>query len=81
MLEIISIFIFIALLLVIVKIFNAHNVYEKILGFYFIFSLLILLILINSTVSFDATLDIVIVLFFLQLAATLLLLLKLEKNN
>jgi len=77
---IISIFIILSLILIALKFFLAANSYEKILGFYFLFSNFILLILVNAITNFDAMLDIIIVLFLLQLVAVLFLLFNRKKS-
>ena len=63
-----------------VKFFTAQNAYEKIISFYFIFTNFIILILINAVTNFDAMLDIIIVLFLLQLVAVLFLLFNRKKT-
>jgi multisubunit Na+/H+ antiporter MnhF subunit len=77
--EIISFFIFITLAILAIKLFSAKNVYEKILSFYFIFTNIIILILINSVASFDEVLEVIIVLFLLKLVAVLFLLFNRKK--
>lgn len=66
-------------IIVATKFFTAQNSYEKILGFYFIFTGIIILILINSVASFEEILDIIIVLFLLKLVAVLFLLFNKKK--
>ena len=75
----ISFFITISIVIIAVKFFTAENPYEKILGFYFIFTNIIILILINSVTSFEEILDIIIVLFLLKLVAVLFLLFNKKK--
>ena len=79
MTELISFFLVIALVLITIRFFVAQNSYEKILSFYFIFTNIILLILINSVTSFDKILDIIIMLFLLKLMAVLFLLFNRKK--
>jgi len=78
--EIISFFIIIALIIISVRFFVAQNSYEKILSFYFVFTNIIILILVNSITNFDAILDIIIILFLLKLVAVLFLLFNRKKN-
>lgn len=75
----ISLFVIISITLITIKFFTAQNSYEKILGFYFIFTNIIILILINSVTSFEEILDIIIVLFLLKLVAVLFLLFNKKK--
>ncbi len=75
----ISIFVTLTILIVALRTFRAQNSYEKILGFYFIFTNIIILILVNSVVSFEEILDIIIVLFLLKLVAVLFLLYNKKK--
>jgi len=77
--EIVSFFIIISLVIIAVRFFVAQNSYEKILSFYFIFTNIIILILINSITNFDAILDIIIILFLLKLVAVLFLLFNRKK--
>ena len=77
---IISLAIIFALAVVTFKLLTANNVYEKISGFYFIFTNFILLILINAVTNFDAMLDIIIILFLLQFVAILFLLFNRKKT-
>jgi hypothetical protein len=77
--ELASFFVIISLLIITVRFFIAQNPYEKILSFYFIFTNIILLILINSIANFDAILDIIILLFLLKLVAVLFLLFNRKK--
>jgi len=76
---IISLFIFLALAIISLKLISAHNIYEKITVFYFASTLLILLILINAITNFDDMLDIVTTLFLLQLVTILFLLFNRKK--
>ncbi len=75
----ISIFVTLTITIIALKSFRAQNSYEKILGFYFIFTNIIILILINSVASFEEILDIIIVLFLLKLVAVLFLLFNKKK--
>ena len=75
----ISIFVTLTILIVVLRTFRAQNSYEKILGFYFIFTNIIILILVNSVISFEEILDIIIVLFLLKLVAVLFLLYNKKK--
>jgi multisubunit Na+/H+ antiporter MnhF subunit len=77
--EIISFFLILTIALIAVRFFIAHNSYEKILSFYFAFTNIIILILINSVSNFDAILDIIIILFLLQLVTVLFLLFNRKK--
>ncbi len=77
--EIISFFIIISIAIVTVRFCISRNSYEKILSFYFIFTNIIILILINSVTNFDAILDIIILLFLLKLVAVLFLLFNRKK--
>ena len=77
---IISIAVIFALIAVNFRLLTANNVYEKIAGFYFIFTGFILLILINAVTNFDAMLDIIIILFLLQFVAILFLLFNRKKT-
>jgi multisubunit Na+/H+ antiporter MnhF subunit len=77
--EILSFFLVIAIILISIRFFIAQNSYEKILSFYFIFTNLILLILIGSVTNFDSILDIIILLFLLKLMAVLFLLFNRKK--
>lgn len=77
--EILSFFLVIAIILISIRFFIAQNSYEKILSFYFIFTNLILLILISSVTNFDSILDIIILLFLLKLMAVLFLLFNRKK--
>ncbi len=74
-----SFLIILSLGLVALRLFFAQNSYEKIAGFYFIFTNIILLILINAMTSFDDILDIIIILFLLKLVAVLFLLFNRKK--
>lgn len=75
----ISCFITLSIVIIAIKFFRADNSYEKILGFYFIFTNIIILILINSITSFEEILNIIIVLFLLKLVAVLFLLFNKKK--
>ncbi|MES2961883.1 MAG: hypothetical protein V4694_05810 [Pseudomonadota bacterium] len=77
--DIVSFFLIISLIIITVRFFIAQNSYEKILSFYFIFTNIIILILVNSIANFDAILDIVIILFLLKLVAVLFLLFNRKK--
>ncbi len=77
--EIASFFIIISIIIIAIRFFVAQNSYEKILSFYFIFTNIIILILINSIANFDAILDIIIILFLLKLVAVLFLLFNRKK--
>jgi len=77
--EIVSFFLIISLIIITISFFIARNSYEKILSFYFIFTNIIILILVNSIANFDAILDIVIILFLLKLVAVLFLLFNRKK--
>ncbi len=76
---IISLAIIFALATTTFKLLTANNIYEKITGFYFIFTNFIILILINAVTNFDAMLDIIIILFLLQFVAILFLLFNRKK--
>jgi multisubunit Na+/H+ antiporter MnhF subunit len=75
----ISFLLIICLSIITARFFTAHNSYEKILSFYFIFTNIIILILINSISNFEAILDIIIILFLLKLVAVLFLLFNRKK--
>lgn len=77
--DIVSFFLIISLIIITIRFFIARNSYEKILSFYFIFTNIIILILINSIANFDAILDIIIILFLLKLVAVLFLLFNRKK--
>lgn len=77
--ELLSFFLVIIITLIAIRFFIAQNSYEKILSFYFIFTNLILLILISSVTNFDSILDIIILLFLLKLMAVLFLLFNRKK--
>lgn len=77
---ILSIAIIISLAVIAAKFFSSQNSYEKITSFYFIFTNLILLILLNAITSFDSILDIIIILFLLQIVAILFLLFNRKKK-
>jgi len=77
--EFISFFALISIIIISARYFAAQNSYEKILGFYFTFTNVIILILVNSIANFEAILDIIIVLFLLKLVAVLFLLFNRKK--
>jgi len=77
---IISITIIFSLAIAAFKLLTANNIYEKVAGFYFIFTGFIILILINAVTNFDAMLDIIIILFLLQFVAILFLLFNRKKT-
>ncbi len=77
--EIVSFFIVITIFILSIRLFLSKNVYEKILSFYFIFTNIIILILVNSIASFEVVLDIIIMLFLLKLVAVLFLLFNRKK--
>lgn len=77
--NLISFFLIISIAIIAIRFFSAHNSYEKILSFYFIFTNIIILILINSVANFDGILDIIIILFLLKLVAVLFLLFNRKK--
>ena len=77
--EIVSFIIILSLAIITIRFFISQNSYEKILSFYFIFTNIIILIVINSIANFDAILDIVIILFLLKLVAVLFLLFNRKK--
>ncbi len=77
--NIVSLLIILSIAIIAIRFFVAQNSYEKILSFYFIFTNLIILILINSIASFEAILDIIIILFLLKLVAVLFLLFNRKK--
>jgi len=79
MLTLISFVVIFSLIIISLKFFSSHNVYEKIIGFYFIFSNFIILVLVNAVTNFDDMLDIIIVLFLLQFVAVLFLLFNRKK--
>jgi hypothetical protein len=64
---------------VILRLFKAHNPYEKILAAYLAFVHLMVLMTTTATISLSAILDIVLVLFLLILSATSLLILRSKK--
>ena len=72
----INITILLGIALVTKKFITTNNSYQKIIGFYFIFTGLIILILINSIAKFQLAIDIAFLLFLLELAAILFLLLN-----
>ncbi|MSP34076.1 MAG: hypothetical protein EXR06_04160 [Rickettsiales bacterium] len=77
---IISLSIIFALAAIAFRIATSSNVYEKITGFYFVFTNFIILILLNAVTNFDAMLDIIIILFLLQFVAILFLLFNRKKT-
>ena len=66
--------ILLCLALCIIKFISSQNSYQKIIGFYFVFTKLIVLILFNSISKFEYIVDVVLLLFLLELAAVLFLL-------
>lgn len=80
-----SIFINIAILtslaLITAKFIITKNSYQKIIGFYFVFTGLIILVLVNSIAPFQLTIDIAFLLLLLELAAILFLLLNNKVNS
>lgn len=72
MLGVVILFTSISLLLVTSKLFLTQSYHEKIVGLYFIFSNFVILILASAKVSFNAVLDIAILLSLLQFAAVFL---------
>ena len=76
---IISFLLILSITTIAIRFFMAQNSYEKILSFYFIFTNIIILILVNSIANFDSILDIVIILFLLKLVAVLFLLFNRKK--
>ncbi|MES2677573.1 MAG: hypothetical protein V4612_04595 [Pseudomonadota bacterium] len=77
----INITILLGLTLVIAKFITTNNSYQKIVGFYFTFNGLIILILTNSINKFQSAIDIAFLLFLLELAAILFLLLNKKTYN
>lgn len=77
--EIVSFFIIITIAILSIRLFLSKNVYEKILNFYFIFTNVIILILVNSIANFESVLDIIIMLFLLKLVTVLFLLFNRKK--
>ncbi|MDX2083627.1 MAG: hypothetical protein SFV53_06555 [Rickettsiales bacterium] len=73
MFELISLFVATIIFVITTKIFHSKNFYEKILGLYLIFNNFAILILINSINLFEETLDVILLLSFLELALILLL--------
>jgi len=59
-----------------IKFASSDNIYQKTIGFYFIFTKLIMLILFNSISKFEYIADIVLLLFLLELVAVLFFLLN-----
>jgi len=72
----INIIILISLALAISKFIISDDSFDKIISFYFVFTGLIILILINSITKFQLIIDIAFLLFLLELSAMLLLLLN-----
>jgi multisubunit Na+/H+ antiporter MnhF subunit len=70
----INLTILICLTLVIIKFISSNDSYQKIIGFYFVFTKLIILILFNSISKFEHIADIILLLFLVELAAVLFLL-------
>jgi hypothetical protein len=81
MIILINITILIGLALVLVKFASTKDDYQKIIGFYFVFTKLIILILFNSISKFEYIADIALLLFLLELAAILFLLLNKNINR
>lgn len=79
MLQIVNFFVILSILVITAKLLFAKNVYEKILSFYFIFTNIIILILVDSTIGFESILDIIILLLLLKIVAVLFLLLNRKK--
>ncbi|NBV06478.1 MAG: hypothetical protein EBS06_04490 [Proteobacteria bacterium] len=77
--DLISLLITIAIGIVAVRFFRAKNSHEKIICFYFIFTNIIILVLLNSVTTFTEILDIIILLFLLKLVAILFLLFNKKK--
>jgi hypothetical protein len=80
MITLINLVILACLFLVITKFILSTDSYQKIIGFYFAFSKLIILILFNSISKFEHIADIILLLFLVELAAVLFLLLN-QKNS
>lgn len=74
MILLINFIILLSLIFVVGKFIKSENQYQKIIGFYFIFTQLIILILFNSISKFEYIIDIVLLLLLLELAAILFLL-------
>lgn len=70
----ITIAILTSLIFIVIKFAKTKDQYQKIIGFYFIFTQLIILILFNSISKFEYIVDVVLLLFLLDLAAVLFLL-------
>jgi multisubunit Na+/H+ antiporter MnhF subunit len=70
----INIIILLCIAIAAIKFASSNNSYQKIIGFYFIFTKLIILILFNSISKFEYIADIALLLFLLELAAILFLL-------
>lgn len=77
---IISLTIIFALACATFRLLISGNIYEKIAGFYFIFTNFIIIILLNAVTNFDAMLDIIIILFLLQFVVILFLLFNRKKT-
>jgi len=71
--------IFISIILIIIKLILAANVYEKIISFYFIFTNAIILMIINSISKFEYVIDLALLLFLAELIGVLFLLLNRKK--
>lgn len=69
----------IAMLLVLIRFLQSNNSYEKIISFYLIFSLFILLFIAISGNELKEIFDIIIILFLLKLVAVLFLLFNRKK--
>jgi multisubunit Na+/H+ antiporter MnhF subunit len=68
-----------AISIVFIRFFFAQNTYEKIAGFYFIFTNIIILIMVSSIADFESILDIIIILFLVKLMAVLFLIFNRKK--
>lgn len=71
--------IFISIILIAIKFVITANIYEKIINFYFIFTNLIILFIINSISKFEYVIDLALLLFLAELIAVLFLLLNRKK--
>lgn len=69
----------ISMLLVLIRFLQSNNSYEKIIGFYVMFTLFILLFLSISSTDFGEIFDIIVILFLLKLVAVLFLLFNRKK--
>jgi multisubunit Na+/H+ antiporter MnhF subunit len=76
----INIIILISLIFVVFKFVRTKDNYQKIIGFYFIFTKLIILILFNAISKFEYIADITLLLLLLELAAILFLLFSKKTN-